>query len=163
MSNIYLGGASPPDYGPGSPSQCSDLFWSPSRISFFGQHYNTLIQNGCFWICSGLQFQIISWKICLCLLRFSYSWFRRPGNLFALNLEPQSNQTRLYVSHPLATEFHQMKETIIFFLMAFWRPAEKNLPSVESRCTIYSDFTFPKPTVESRALCFPLQGTNISY
>ena len=43
------------------------------------------------------------------------------------------------------------------------RPAEKKLPSVESRCTIYSYFTFPKPTVESRALCFPLQGTNISY
>jgi len=65
MSNIYLGGASPPDYGPGSPSQSSDLFWSPSRISFCGQRYNTLVQNGFFWICSGLQFQIISWKVSL--------------------------------------------------------------------------------------------------
>ena len=47
--------------------------------------------------------------------------------------------------------------------VTLWRPAEKKLPSVESRCMTYSYFNFPKPTVESRALCFPLQGTIISY
>ena len=72
---------------------------------------------------------------------------------------PRSAPTFFILESPLQCQW------VIRLLGSFtlWRPAEKKLPSVESRCTIYSYFTFPKPTIESRALCFPLQGTNISY
>jgi len=83
------------------------------------------------------------------LLNITHTWC---SSLFARSLNKAIRQK------PSITQYELWKN-----VYTLSRPAEKKLPSVESRCTIYSYFTFPKPTVESRALCFPLQGTNISY